>query len=217
MSDKIRVLVVDDHDMVRQGLIVLLENFDDLEICGEAKDGEMAVNMVRNDPPDVVLMDMVMPRMNGIDATSQIREISPQTQVIALTSFDDDDNIHAALQAGAISFLMKNVSVNELASAVRKAHAGKSTLSPEATQALITASTAPPKIGHDLTEREIDVLELMIEGLNNREIGEALFISGSTVKNHVSSILTKLDTASRTKAVAVAVEHNIIQNFREDD
>lgn len=207
---RIRVLIVDDHNMVRKGLRTLLEEFDDVEVIAEAADGEMAVDLVKSQCPDVVLMDMVMPRMNGVDATVNIRRHCPNTQIVALTSFSDEDNVQAALKAGVVGYLMKNVSGDELASAIRRAHAGQSTLAPEAAQVLIRATTRPPALGHDLTERELEVLALMIEGLNNREIGEQLVISSSTVKNHVSSILAKLGTTSRTQAVALAVEHRII-------
>ncbi len=206
----IRVLVVDDHNMVRKGLRTLLEEFEDIEVIAEAADGEMAVDLARSLCPDVVLMDMVMPRMTGIEATAVLRQHCPQSQVIALTSFSDDESVQAALKAGVVGYLMKNVSGDELATAIRRAHAGQSTLAPEAAQVLIRAATRPPALGHDLTERELEVLALMIEGLNNREIGERLVISSSTVKNHVSSILAKLGTTSRTQAVALAVEHRIV-------
>lgn len=208
---QIRVLIVDDHNMVRKGLITLLEEFDDLMVMGEAGDGEMAVHACRESCPDVVLMDMMMPRMDGVTAIAKIRQVCPQTQLIALTSFSDETNVQNALKAGAISYLMKNISGDELANAIRRAHEGQSTLAPEAAQILIKATTRPPAPGHDLTERELEVLALMIEGLNNREIGERLIISSSTVKNHVSSILSKLGTTSRTQAVALAVEHKIIE------
>jgi NarL family two-component system response regulator LiaR len=158
----------------------------------------------------VVLMDMIMPRMDGITATEHIRQACPDTGVIALTSFSDEENVQAALKAGAIGYLMKNISGDELANAIRRAAAGESTLAPEAAQVLIRATVRPPALGHDLTDREREVLALMIEGLNNREIGEQLVISSSTVKNHVSSILGKLGTTSRTQAVALAVEHHIV-------
>jgi DNA-binding NarL/FixJ family response regulator len=207
----IRVFIADDHNMVRKGLQTLLEEFDDLEVIGEASDGEAALNACRDQCPDVILMDMLMPRMDGITATAKIREVCPNAQVIALTSFSDEANVQAALKAGVIGYLMKNVSGDELASAIRRAHEGQSTLAPEAAQVLIKATTRPPTPGHDLTERELEVLALMKEGLNNREIGERLVISGSTVKNHVSSILSKLGTTSRTQAVALAVEHRIVE------
>jgi NarL family two-component system response regulator LiaR len=211
VDGKIRVLIIDDHDIVRQGLIVLLENFDEFEIIGDVSDARRGLELCVEQCPDVVLMDMVMPVMDGITATKLVREKCPTTQVIALTSFNDEENIQKALKAGAISYLMKNVSVDELANAVRKASRGQATLAPEAAQVLIAAATRPPSVGHDLTDREREVLSLMIEGLNNREIAERLVISSSTVKNHVSSILDKLGTTSRTQAVALAVENKIIE------
>jgi NarL family two-component system response regulator LiaR len=211
MSDEvIRVLLADDHDMVRKGLRVLLEQFDDLQIVGEAKDGYAAVDMCRHLTPDVLLLDMIMPRQDGVEALPHIRQHCPDTQVIALTSFGDTDTVQKAIKGGAIGFLMKNVSGDELANAIRKAYRGQSSLSPEAAQVLIRATTQPLQIGHDLTDRERGVLALMKEGLNNREIAERLVISSSTVKNHVSSILSKLGTVSRTQAVAVAVEQGLV-------
>lgn len=209
-NEHIRVALADDHDMVRKGLSVLLEQFEDLEIVGEAKDGQAALDLCRRINPDVLLLDMIMPRMDGIEVIATIREQCPDTQIIALTSFGDQETVQKAIKSGAIGYLMKNVSGDELANAIRKAHQGQSTLSPEAAQVLIRATVQPPQIGHDLTDREREVLALMIEGLNNREIAEHLIISSSTVKNHVSSILSKLQTSSRTHAVALAVEHGII-------
>ena len=210
MPTKIRVYIIDDHEIVRQGLAVSLENFDDFDVVGSSGDARFGVEEVVQRKPDIVLMDIVMPIMNGIQATKLIRERCPQTQVIALTSFNDDDNVQQMLKSGALSYLLKNVSVDELANAVRKAFAGKPTLAPEATQALISAATRPPAPGHDLTEREREVLTLMVEGLSNREIADRLFISSSTVKNHVSNILDKLGTTSRTQAVALAVEYKLV-------
>ncbi|MBK9121602.1 MAG: response regulator transcription factor [Chloroflexi bacterium] len=207
---EIRIVLADDHDMVRKGLRVLLEQFDDLEIVGEARDGQAAIDVCRELKPDVLLLDMTMPQMNGLTALPLLRQHCPETQVIALTSFGDPDTVQTAIKNGAISYLMKNVTGDELASAIRKAHGGQPTLSPEATQVLMRAATQPPPLGHDLTEREREVLALMAEGLNNRMIGERLYISSSTVKNHVSSILSKLGTISRTQAVALAVEHGLV-------
>jgi NarL family two-component system response regulator LiaR len=210
-TDKIRVLIVDDHFMVRKGLIVLLENFaDEFQVVGDAGNAEDALYLAKEHQPHVVLMDMLMPEIDGIEATQRIRQECPNTQVIALSSFSEEDQIQRALKAGAISYLMKNLSVDELANAVRKAAVGQSILSPEAAQVLIRATTRPQAIGHDLTEREREVLVLMKEGLNNRQIADQLVISNSTVKNHVSNILAKLGTSSRTQAVAMAVEHKIV-------
>lgn len=208
-SVKIRVAVVDDHAMVRQGLLVLLENFDDFELVGDASNGEAAVELCADTRPDVVLMDMIMPGVGGVKATKLILSRWPDIKVIALTSFNDEEDVQNALKAGAISYLIKNISIDDLADAIRRAYHGQSTLAPEAAQALINATTRPPEIGHDLTDREREVLLLMVEGLNNREIGERLVISSSTVKNHVSSIFAKLGAVSRTQAVALAVERRM--------
>ncbi len=209
-SEKIKVIIIDDHEIVRQGLRVSLENFDDFDIVADTGDARVGLELCIRLQPHVVLMDIVMPAMDGVTATRLVREQCPGVQVIALTSFDSNDNIQQALQAGAISYLMKNISVDELASAVRKAAGGQATLAPEAVQVLIRAATRPPAVGHDLTEREREVLALMVEGLNNREIAERLIISSSTVKNHVSNILDKLGISSRTQAVALAVEHRLV-------
>ncbi len=214
-TEKIKVLIVDDHDMVRMGLISLLENFDDFEIIGDVSNGLMAIELCSQHHPHVVLMDILMPGMDGITTTRLIREKFPDIQVIALTSYSDEETIQKVLKAGALSYLLKNVSVDELAEAVRKAYHGQSTLAPEATRVLINATIRPPSLGHDLTDREREILTVMVEGLNNPQIGERLFISTSTVKNHVSNILSKLGTVSRTQAVALAVEYKIVagENF----
>ncbi len=210
-TDKIRVLIVDDHDMVREGLRVLLENFDEFDVVADAADGEIGVEMCRRHNPDVVLLDMMMPVMDGVTAAGRIHDLCPDTQIVALTSFDDEHTVQDALKAGASSYVMKNVSVDDLATIIRKAHRGQATLAPEATRVLIHAATRPPSIGYDLSERELEVLAMMTKGVSNREIGEKLYISSSTVKNHVSSILSKLGAVSRTQAVAMAVEHHLVE------
>ncbi len=210
VSSPIRVLLVDDHAMVRRGLATFLQVFDDLQLAGEAGDGEAAIQLCAQTRPDVVLMDMVMPDMDGVAATRAIRRRFPTVQVIALTSFKEAALVQNALQAGAIGYLLKDVSADELAQAIRAAHAGRGTLSPEATQALVHAATQPAPPGDDLTEREREVLALMIDGLNNTEIAEKLVVSPSTVKSHVSHILAKLDVSSRTEAVALAVRHHLL-------
>jgi two-component system, NarL family, response regulator LiaR len=206
----IRVLLVDDHAVVRSGLSAFLLAFDDLELVAEAGSGEEAVRRCGQLKPDVVLMDLVMPGMDGAQATRAIREQCPEIQVIALTSFKEKELVEGAMEAGAIGYLLKNVSADELAKAIREAHAGRPTLAPEAAQALIQATRRPPQVGFDLTERELEVLELLVEGLTNPEIAERLVVSRSTAKFHVSSILSKLGVASRTEAVAVALQNKLV-------
>lgn len=210
MDKPIRVMLVDDHDMVRSGLEVMLETSDDLILVGEANTGQKAIDICGTAQPDVILMDLVMPGVDGIEATRQILAAHPGVKVVALTSFKENELVQAALEAGAISYLLKNVSIQELVEAIRMAHAGKSRLAPEAASVLIKAATQPPALGHDLTDRERDVLPLVARGLNNREIAERLVISRSTVKNHVSSILRKLGASSRAEAASLAVEHKLV-------
>lgn len=204
-------MLVDDHDVVRSGLSAFLAAFDDLEMVGEARDGEEAIQLCQSIQPDVILMDMVMPKLDGASATRAIRQKFPHIQVIALTSFKEDELVHGALEAGAIGYLLKNVSVDELGNAIRAAYAGQPTLAPEAAQSLIHTSTHPASnLGRDLTGREREVLALMVEGLNNVEIAERLVVSRSTVRFHVSNILSKLQATSRTEAVAVALKHHLV-------
>jgi NarL family two-component system response regulator LiaR len=209
-SNPIRVMIVDDHAVVRSGLAAFLLAFDDMELVGEAEEGEEAVRLCTKLQPDVVLMDLVMPGTDGVTATRTIRQRYPQVQVIALTSFREEELVEGALEAGALSYLLKNVSADELAEAIRSAYSGRPTLAPEATEALIHVATHPSKLGNDLTERERGVLALMIKGLNNVEIAERLVISRSTVRFHVSNILSKLNAANRAEAVALAVQHKLV-------
>ena len=209
-SQPIRVMLVDDHTMVRRGLATFLKAFDDLELAGEAESGKVAIHLCAEVLPDVILMDMVMPDMDGAAATRLIRQQFPQVQVIALTSFKEGDLVKNALEAGAIGYLLKDVSADELVQAIRAAHAGRATLSPEAAQALVETANQPQAPGLDLTEREREVLALMVEGLNNTQIAGRLTVSSSTVKSHVSNILSKLGVASRTEAVSLALRSHIV-------
>jgi NarL family two-component system response regulator LiaR len=208
-SKRIRVMLVDDHLMVRRGLASVLQAFDDFELAGEAERGSTAVELCEKLQPDVLLMDMMMPDMDGAAATRLVRKRCPATRVIVLTSFKDEILVQSALQAGAIGYLLKDVSAHELAQAIRAAHAGRATISPEATQALVHATNEPVP-GQDLTERERVVLVLMVEGLNNTQIAGRLTVSPSTIKSHVSNILAKLGVASRTEAVALALRYKLV-------
>lgn len=211
-DERIRVMLVDDHAVVRSGLSTFLMTCDDMELVGEASSGEQALDMCRKANPDVVLMDLVMSGMDGAVATRLIREKCPEIQVIALTSFKEQELVQGALQAGAIGYLLKDISAEELANAIRAAYVGKPTLSPEAAQVLIQATRLPAeRVGFDLTDREREVLTLMARGMNNNDIAEKLFISRSTAKFHVSSILSKLGAASRTEAVATALQNNLVK------
>lgn len=210
MTNPIRVMLVDDHMMVRRGLAMLLTVFDDLQLAGEAENGEAAIQICAEVVPDVILMDMVMPGMDGASATRVIREQFPQIQIIALTSFKEGEMIKNALEAGAIGYLLKDVSADDLVRAIRAAYAGRATLSPDVAQSLVETANQPPVPGLDLTQREREVLGLMIEGLNNTQIAARLTVSPSTIKSHVSNILSKLDVASRTEAVTLALRNRIV-------
>ena len=209
-SQHIRVMLVDDHAMVRRGLATFLKVVDDLQLVGEAESGEAAIQLCAEVSPDVILMDMVLPMMDGATATRAIRQQFPQVQVIALTSFKDGDLVKNALEAGAIAYLLKDVSADDLVRAIRAAHAGRVTLSPEAAQALVETANQPPVPALDLTEREREVLALMVEGLNNTQIAGRLTVGPSTIKSHVSNILSKLGVTSRTEAVTLALRNRIV-------
>jgi NarL family two-component system response regulator LiaR len=208
VGGKIRVVLVDDHKVVRSGLSAFLQVFDDLELVGEAENGVQALKLCTVLKPDVILMDLVMPEMDGAAATRAIKQACPDTQIIILTSFKEDNLVEEALKAGAIGYLLKDVSADDLADAIRSASKGRPTLSAEATQVLLKVSREHNS--YDLTTREKEVLELMTEGLNNPEIAEKMIVSRSTVKFHVSSILSKLGVTSRTEAVALALQKKII-------
>jgi NarL family two-component system response regulator LiaR len=208
---QIRVLLVDDHTVVRSGLGAVLMANDDFTLVGEASNGEEAVRLCERLQPDVVLMDLMMPVMDGVTATKIIREKWTNINVIALTSFKEKEMVEGALKAGAISYLLKTVTAEELETAIRCAVAGQSRLSPEATQVLVQGIKEPKPVDFDLTDREKDILALMIEGLPNNEIAGRLVVSESTVKFHVSNILGKLGCSSRTEAVALALKNNLVK------
>jgi NarL family two-component system response regulator LiaR len=213
--EKIRVLIVDDHQVVRQGLRTFLELHDDMLVVGEATDGQVAVEMVRQLNPNVVLMDLVMPNLDGISATKQVKSLGSNVKVIALTSFTEDDKVFPAIQAGASSYLLKDVSPADLVEAIRAAHRGEARLHPEIARKLIqqVAHQAPgprePQV-EALTERERDVVQLVAQGCSNQEIAQTLVISDKTVKTHVSNILSKLNLQDRTQLAIYAIRKGLI-------
>lgn len=210
MNKPVRVMLVDDHTMVRKGLATFLNVFDDLQLVGEAENGAGAIKLCGEVLPDVVLMDMVMPDMDGAAATKMIRQKYPHIQILVLTSFKEGELIKNALEAGAIGYLLKDVSAADLARAIRAAYAGRVTLSPEAAQSLVETTNLPPAPGLDLTEREREVLSLMVDGLSNMQISVKLGVSSSTIKSHVSNVLSKLGVTSRTEAVSLALRNHIV-------
>jgi NarL family two-component system response regulator LiaR len=210
-AQPIRVLLVDDHAMVRKGLVAFLKNMPELELVGEACDGREAIEFCEQRQPDVILMDLVMPELGGVAATRTIHQRWPRVQVIALTSFQEKELVQDALQAGAIGYLLKNVSGEELAEAIQQAHGGRPTLAPEAIQALIQPPSEAESMAADLTRREMEVLALLVKGMSNPEIAGRLVISRSTVKVHISSILSKLGVASRTEAISLAIQNKLVR------
>lgn len=209
-TNQIKVLLVDDHNVVRSGLAAVLSVADDLKLVGEASDGEEAIRLSERLQPDVILMDLLMPKMDGVQATKVIKDRWPKIQVIALTSFKEKEYVEGALKAGALGYLLKNVSADELVNAIRRAVAGQPSLSPEAAQVLIQKVNEPTQPGFDMTDREKEILVLMVEGLSNNDIAERLIVSQSTVKFHVSNVLSKLGVASRTEAVALALKNHLV-------
>jgi NarL family two-component system response regulator LiaR len=207
----IRVMIVDDHAMVRKGLTAFLKNEPGLELVGEARDGREAIECCEQLHPDVILMDLIMPELGGVAATRTIHQRWPQVQVIALTSFQEKELVQDALQAGAIGYLLKNVSGEELADAIRQAYIGRPTLAPEAVQALIQPRSEAETLAADLTRREQEVLALLVKGMSNPEIAERLVISRSTVKVHISSILSKLGVSSRAEAISFAIQNKLVR------
>lgn len=209
MNERITVLVVDDHSVVRGGLRLFLLAFPDLELIGEAGNGEEAVQFCAMRRPDVVLMDLMMPGMSGVEATRAVRRVSPETQVIALTSFLDYQLVQDVLEAGAIGYMLKSAQAAELAEAIRAARSGKATLAREAATSLIHQKGGTP-LHQELTEREWEVYRLLLEGKTNAEIAADLVVGISTVKYHVSRVLSKLGVSSRAEAIAYGVQHHLV-------
>ena len=209
-SESIRVIIVDDHTVVRSGLGAVLDVSEGIELIGEAGDGEEAVRICESLQPDVILMDLQMPKMDGVEATRLIHGKWPQIHIIALTSYKEKEYVEGVLKAGATSYLLKNVSAEELVSAINKVVLDQPSLSPEAAQVLIQTVNDPSQPGTDLTDREHEILALMVEGKSNSEISESIFITQATVKYHVSNILSKLGVTSRTEAVVIAIKNNLV-------
>jgi len=215
MPEPVTVMIVDDHEMVRNGAKGYLEVQPEITVVAEAESGAEAVRLAREYVPDVVLMDLVMPGMDGVEATRKVKDISPRTQIIILTSFHEDEHIFPALQAGAISYLLKDVKAAELVEAIRKASKGEATLHPRVASRLIKQfSRGEPDRSTpftELTEREVEVLTLIARGLTNQKIADELVISIGTVKGHVSNILSKLHLADRTQAAVYAWQEGIVR------
>jgi len=209
-TQPIRVLIVDDHAMVRSGLKNFIYGYEWMEMAGEAGNGAAAVEFCSTHDVDVVLMDMVMPEMDGSEATRRIIASGKPIRIVILTSFHEQDLVEQALRAGATSYLLKNVNAEELAVAIRNAHAGQATLAPEATEALIQVTRRKPGLGADLTERELDVLALLVDGNSNSEIATQLLISMATVKFHLANIYSKLGVDNRVEAVTVSLEYHLV-------
>lgn len=207
---KIKILLVDDHTVVRSGLTKFLRVNKDFQLVGEAADGSEAIQLASLHKPDVILMDLMMPGMDGVSATRAIHEKLPEVKIIALTSFADHNLVQGALRAGAAGYLQKNVTAQDLAYAIRAAHEGRVTLSSEAVQVLADSPSQPLIAAQQLTDRERDVLACMAEGLNNNEIAGKLVVSLGTVKFHVSNIFQKLGVDSRVEAVKAAIEQKLV-------
>jgi NarL family two-component system response regulator LiaR len=214
MADLITVLIIDDHELVREGVRTFLQRMEDIQVVGEAASGREGVALAERLAPDVALMDLVMPEMDGVEATRQLKRASPSTQVIVLTSFDDDEHILPAIRAGALSYLLKHVGTAELVDAVRKAAKGEVVMSPRVAARVMQELRHEPgeksALNTDLSERELEVLRLIAEGRSNTEIAERLVISEHTVKRHVSNILSKLHLADRTQAAIYAWREGMV-------
>lgn len=217
-TEKISVLLVDDHSMVRMGLRAYFGTQADIEVVGEAGTGEEAVQRVMELTPDVVLMDLLLPQMDGVEATRQIKKISPSTQVIVLTSYHEDEHIFPAIRAGALSYVLKDIDPDDLAETVRRARAGEAVLNPRVAARMVQEIHGARSQGinpfQELTDRELDVLRQVAAGKNNREIAETLVISEKTVKTHITNILSKLHLADRTQAAVFAWQEGIVRRGR---
>jgi len=207
----IKVLVVDDHPLVRQGINVLLDTYDDIAVVGEAENGRKSVEMCKNYKPDIVLMDLIMPEVNGVEATRRILKDNPSVKVVILTSYIDKKLIEDSLKAGATGYVLKNISGDNLVETIRNAYKGKSTLSSEASDFLISNLKNPPSAEYDLTSQEKKIIACLIDGLSNKKIAQKLVLSLSTVKFHVGNILSKLGASSRTEAVSIAIKNKTLQ------
>lgn len=211
MSNKIiRIMLIDDHIKVHHGMSALIDAFDDLELIAQGSHGKEALDLCARHQPDIVLMDVVMPEMDGIEATKVITERFPEVKVLALSSFRDEESIRKMMQAGAVGYVLKNSSIDDLAHTIRAAHTDKAVFSLEVAQVLFNPMPGEPQENYGLTDREVEVLSLMVEGMNNSQIAEALVIGVSTVKYHVSNILAKMKVTSRVEAVALAVQKKLV-------
>ncbi len=219
MTDLITVLIVDDHEVVRQGVRAYLEAQPDIEVVGEAASGDEAIDLAQEKIPDVVLMDLVMSGMDGVDATRRVKNISPRSQIVVLTSYHQDEYIFPALQAGAISYILKDVKMEELADAIRRAAIGEATIHPRVAARVIQEIRGSKKEEinpfTELTKRESEVIKLIAGGMSNSKIAEELVISENTVKGHVSNILSKLHLADRTQAAVYAWQKGIVRRDLE--
>ncbi|MBV9224453.1 MAG: response regulator transcription factor [Acidobacteriaceae bacterium] len=205
MTNSIRILVVEDHHVVRQGLVALIKTVEDMQVVGEACDGKQAVELFRQQQPDVTIMDLRLPHMTGVEAITAIRRDFPSARIIVLTTYDGDEDIYRALQAGARGYLLKDMSGDDLMDAIRTVHAGRSRIPPAVAQRLADRLGGP-----DLTGRELEVLKLIVSGKSNKEIGRDLFISEATVKTHINSLLSKLGVSDRTQAATTALQRGIV-------